>query len=88
MRAVVLSSVPFNGVKVFSATMLQQREQLGEVVTDWLAAHRHVRLCEIVVTQSSDSAFHCVTITIFFFEPPATTTPSPTSPPPRRRHSF
>ena len=26
----------FNGVKVFSATMAQEREHLGEKVTDWI----------------------------------------------------
>ena len=46
----------FNGVKVFSATMVADRDQLGEKVTD------------IVITQSSDEAFHCIAITVFFWE--------------------
>lgn len=62
--------------------MVQQRDQLGEVVTEWLAAHRHVRLREIVVTQSSDAQFHCVALTVFYFEPPATPTTTPTTTPP------
>ena len=29
----------FTGVKVFSASMFTQRQQLGETVTEWLAAN-------------------------------------------------
>ena len=53
---VVRPDLTFNGVKVFSATMFAPREQLGETVT------------EFVVTQSSDSQFHCVAITVFYWE--------------------
>lgn len=59
----------FNGVKVFSATMLQDRERLGEKVTAWFAAHPQYRLVDIRVTQSSDSSFHCYAITVFYFDP-------------------
>lgn len=63
---------PFNGVKVFSATMQHDRERLGEVVTAWLAANRNKgrEVRDIVVRQSSDRGFHCISITIFYWEPP------------------
>jgi hypothetical protein len=59
----------FNGVKVFSATMFADRERLGDAVTAWLAARPHVKVTQMVVTQSSDAAFHCVAITVFYWEP-------------------
>ncbi len=59
----------FNGVKVFSATMAQEREQLGEKVTNWLRKNPQVEVVDTVVTQSSDEAFHCIAITLFFNEP-------------------
>jgi hypothetical protein len=60
----------FNGVKVFSATMVADREQLGEKVTAWIHNHPQVKLTDIVITQSSDEAFHCIAITVFFWEEP------------------
>jgi hypothetical protein len=64
----VLRPGPFNGVKVFSATMMADRARLGEHVTEWIQANPHCELTEIVVTQSSDAAFHCIAITVFFRE--------------------
>ncbi len=58
----------FTGVKVFSATMAQERDQLGEKITQWLAAHPGVEIVDKIVTQSSDEAFHCLAITLFFNE--------------------
>ena len=58
----------FNGVKVISATMLHDRATLGERVTEWLSARPHLEIVDMVVTQSSDHAFHCVAITIFYKE--------------------
>lgn len=58
----------FNGVKVFSATMFADRDRLGDRVTDWIAANSHLRVTEMIVTQSSDAAFHCVAITVFYAE--------------------
>ena len=60
--------VPFNGVKIFSATMFADRGQLGDKVTAWIANNSQRKLTDIVVTQSSDAAFHCITISIFYFE--------------------
>ena len=62
---------PFNGVKVCSATMMRQRDQLGEEVTAWLAARPHLQVADLVLTQSSDDSFHCITITVFYWEDPA-----------------
>lgn len=62
------SAVSFNGVKVFCATKYQDRERLGETVTRWLAEHPELDLVDLVVTQSSDAAFHCVTISVFYLE--------------------
>jgi hypothetical protein len=56
----------FNGVKVFSATMREPRNALGEAVTAWLAQHRTIRLCDLVVRQSSDAGFHCLSIVVFY----------------------
>ena len=62
----------FNGVKVFAATLFQQRQTLGEQVTAWLEEARATRpgfqIVDITVRQSSDRAFHCVSITVFFNE--------------------
>jgi hypothetical protein len=65
---VVRRDVKFNGLKVFSATMVADRDQLGEKVTNWLASHPQCKLTDIVVTQSSDEAFHCIAITVFYWE--------------------
>jgi hypothetical protein len=58
----------FNGVKVFSATMFADRDRLGDRVTEWIAANGHLKVTEMVVTQSSDAAFHCIAITVFYAE--------------------
>ena len=60
--------VKFNGVKVFSATMVQDRDQLGEKVSAWMSSNSHLKVTDIVVTQSSDEAFHCIAITVFYWE--------------------
>ncbi len=56
----------FEGVKVFSATKHMEREVLGEKITDWLSKNPEVIVIDKIITQSSDSEFHCVTITIFY----------------------
>jgi hypothetical protein len=67
-QLVLRRDVKFNGVKVFSATMVADREQLGEKVTAWMAAHQQCRVTDMVITQSSDEAFHCIAITVFYYE--------------------
>ena len=56
----------FNGVKVFSATKAKDREELGENITRWIRANPNNRVTDKIVTQSSDSEFHCITITLFY----------------------
>jgi folate-dependent tRNA-U54 methylase TrmFO/GidA len=55
-------------VKVFSATMVTDREGLGEKITDWITNHPNCEVRDAVVTQSSDEAFHCIAITLFYWE--------------------
>jgi hypothetical protein len=59
---------PFNGVKVFSATMAPERDNLGEKITAWLRDHPNCEVVDTIVTQSSDEAFHCLAITLFYWE--------------------
>ena len=66
----------FSGVKIFSATMQRDRDALGDVVTRWLDerrayARKHNTSFEVVdhvVSQSSDQAFHCLSIVLFVNE--------------------
>jgi hypothetical protein len=58
----------YNGVKVFSATKAKEREELGEVITNWLRQNPHHEIINQVVTQSSDNEYHCLTITLFYIE--------------------
>jgi hypothetical protein len=62
------TDLKFNGVKVFSATMVADREHLGEKITAWMANHPACKLTDVIVTQSSDEAFHCLAITVFYHE--------------------
>ena len=56
----------FTGVKVFSATKAREREDLGENITRWLKANADLEVVDTVVRQSSDSEFHCYSVTLFF----------------------
>jgi hypothetical protein len=67
-QLVLRKDLVFNGVKVFSATMVADRDQLGEKVTAWISNHPEKKVTNLVVTQSSDEAFHCIAITVFYFE--------------------
>ena len=67
-RVVRWAVAPFNGVKIFSATMFADRAQLGDRVTAWISSSPQRKMTDIIVTQSSDAAFHCVTISIFYHE--------------------
>jgi hypothetical protein len=52
---------------VFSATKAKERELLGEVITEWIRNNgANVDIVDKIVTQSSDSEFHCLTITLFY----------------------
>lgn len=63
-----LAQSEFDGVAVFAATMVKDRELVGERVTAWLDQHPDRLVVDAVVTQSSDAAFHCITITLFWSE--------------------
>lgn len=57
----------FDAVKVFSATKQKERDELGETITRWLDDRRgSVQVVDKIVTQSSDSEYHCVTVTFFY----------------------
>lgn len=57
----------FDGVKVFAATRQKEREELGETVTRWLRANAdRIQIVDKRVTQSSDSEYHCITVTVFY----------------------
>ena len=54
------------GVKVFSATKAKEREFLGDLITDWIRTNPGCELVDKIVTESSDSEFHCLTITLLY----------------------
>jgi hypothetical protein len=61
----------FTGVKVFSASMVGLRAMLDETINQWLAAARRrpsFELVDVVIRQSSDEAFHCISIILFYKE--------------------
>ncbi|MBW2278209.1 MAG: hypothetical protein JRF63_11995 [Deltaproteobacteria bacterium] len=62
------SDLHCNGVKVFSATMVADRERLGGKITDWIERNPGFEVREVFVTQSSDDAFHCIALTLFYWE--------------------
>jgi len=57
----------FEAVKVFSATKHKERDELGEKLTKWLEGKKdQITIVDKVITQSSDSEYHCLAITIFW----------------------
>lgn len=57
----------FDAVKVFSATKQKDREGLGETTTRWLDSNRgKIEIVDKVVSQSSDSEYHCISIALFY----------------------
>ena len=57
----------FSGIKVFSATKLKERDELGDRATRWITQKGDsIRIVDKKVTQSSDSEYHCLTITLFY----------------------
>ncbi len=63
----------WTGVKVFAATMANERERLGDKITSWIRQYPQYEVVDTVVTQSSDEAFHCLAITLFYYETPTPT---------------
>ncbi|MFT3700184.1 MAG: hypothetical protein QM831_43965 [Kofleriaceae bacterium] len=84
-RLQVGSDARFDGIQVFSATMVAKRDQLGEEITEWIASHPELVVTEFVVSQSSDASFHCVSICVFFRT--KTAPASPTAERPARTRS-
>jgi len=60
------TSAYYEGVKIFSATKARERDQLGEKLTSWIKDHQDLEIVDTCITQSSDSEFHCLTITLFW----------------------
>lgn len=73
VRSVVVRPGPFNGVKIFSATMHAQRDTIGDVITAWIQRHPSCSIREMIVSQSSDASFHCYSFTLFYWEDVAET---------------
>lgn len=57
---------PFDGVQMFTASKPRDRDQLGETISAWMSRNRHLEIVDWVITQSSDNAFHCVTMSLFW----------------------
>lgn len=55
----------YSGAKVFTATKARDREELGETLTRWLGAHPELEIVSTEIKQSSDNAFHCLSIVVF-----------------------
>jgi hypothetical protein len=60
---------PISVVKVFSVTKARDRDQIGERVGAWLRTNPHLEVRKAVVSLSSDSAFHCLSLVLICFEP-------------------
>lgn len=58
----------YTRVKVFSASRASERTTLGETITAWLAEHPDLEVVSKTVTQSSDSAFHAISVVVFLKE--------------------
>lgn len=56
----------YDGLKVVSVTTPKRRAQLGDELTAWLHAHPDRRPVHVIVRQSSDSRYHCVSILVFW----------------------
>ena len=56
----------FTGLKIFSATKAREREEIGDRVTDWIDANTNLEVVGHHVRQSSDNAFHCLTLVLLY----------------------
>jgi hypothetical protein len=62
----VAEMLQFNGVKVFSGTTYTDRASLGDRVSNWMSTHPECSVVDVVVTQSSDDAYHCIAVSVFY----------------------
>jgi hypothetical protein len=53
-----------NLVKVFSATKARDRDTLGDRVTEWIRNNPGVQILRTVISQTSDSEFHCLSFVL------------------------
>ena len=60
----------YSVVHVISTTRHEEREHLGEKITEWLAQHPQLTVVEALVLQSSDSTHHCLAAFLFLKETP------------------
>ncbi len=60
----------FTGLKIFSTTLMRDREAMGERISQWIKDNPDLEIVERVVRQSSDKEFHCLTIALFYKERP------------------
>jgi hypothetical protein len=58
--------VTFTGCKTFTGTTSGARETLGDKFTAWLREHPAVEVVDTCVVQSSDAAYHALTIVCFY----------------------
>lgn len=49
--------------------MARERERLGDRVSDWLAANPQLEVLQTIVSQSSDSEYHCLSLVLLCAEP-------------------
>ena len=61
-----MAGVAYDGIKIFSATRAAEREKLGEKMEGWSRVNQHLDVVEARVLQSSDNAYHCLTIAVFW----------------------
>jgi len=59
-----------NGVKVFSATRAEERDRLGERMAEWSKIHPKLTILDVHVVQSSDNAYHCLSIVVLYNRTP------------------
>jgi len=67
----------YDGLAVFSTTMIRERERMGEEVTSWLRAHPDRIPVAATVRQSSGARFHFLSILVFWRLDRADADPNP-----------
>jgi len=68
-----LTNRDINGVEIFSASRMRDRGELDARMTAWLRrkqadSRNSFEIVDVVVTQSSDSEYHCYSATFFYSE--------------------
>ncbi len=51
-------------IKVFSATKARARDELGDRISEWIAANPQATVLRTTVLASSDRQFHCLSIVL------------------------